>query len=96
MGPIDSKLDLFRLRRGRDYWSGGKHWPVAAKELGHADVRNLPSRGDCANGLHHDHWRRAEGFGTIGTDHARSGHWHRSGAIVVLVARPRSGLVWKG
>lgn len=94
VGPIHSRLDLFRLRPGRVNRGGGKHWFVPAKGLDRPDVRNLPRGGDCANGLHHDHWRRATGHGTIGTRHALGGHWHRSGATVVLVVRPRSGLVW--
>ena len=96
VGPIHSRVDLFRLRPGRVNRGGGKHWPVPAKGLDHPDVRNLPRGGDCANGLHHDHWRRATGHGTIGTRHALAGHWHRSGATVVLAVRPQSGLVWTG
>lgn len=96
VGPIHSRLDLFRLRLGRINRSSGKHWPVSAKELDHPDVRNLPRGGDCANGLHHDHWWRVTGHGTIGTRHALAGHWYRSGATVVLAVRPQSWLVSTG
>ena len=94
MGQIHSGLDLFRLRRGRVNRGGGKHWLVPAKGLDLPDVRNLPRGGDCANGLHHDHRRRATGHGSVGTRHALAGHWHRGGAPVVLAVSAQSGVVW--
>jgi hypothetical protein len=96
VGSIHSRLDLFRLRLGRFNRGGGKHWTVHAKGLDHRDVRNLPRGGDRANGLHHGHWWRDKGHGTIGSRHALGGHCLRSGTAVVLVVRPKSELVWTG
>jgi hypothetical protein len=87
VGSIHSRLDLFRLRLGRSNRCRGKHWPVHAKALDRRDVRNLPRVGGRANGLHHDHWRRDTGNGTIGTSHALTSHYLLSGTAVVFVVR---------